>query len=763
MNWSGPLTTYGNPPAPRGGHTATFVAKKLFVFGGSAYSAKGLNTGGRESPLTIVKSDLHVLDLGTMTWSIPSVQGIQPPARYAHTGTLMGNKLIIFGGFNGRVYLDDLNVLDTSTMSWYVPVVKGTPPSARYAHTATPVGAKLFIFGGCGENRCFSELHVLDTATMTWYQPNVTGTLPPARAYHTTNLIGRKLFVFGGRAGNKYYNDLHILNLDGMIWTKGISTGTGPIELAYHASSTIDNKLYIFGGMDGIRCYNHCWVLHTESMNWVQHRFEGNAPSSRHKHTCSTLGAQVFIFGGMEAPPVGFSDLYVLDTQPEDKNELGSSMTIERPALTSSAGMVLNNVEEDFSQGVMLDEQVTKLQVECNKLRDDLNQCYIKIDQLCGKNLNGLSMQELDLLEKNYFEGLRRISVYRKEKLQQEYERKLQQQREELEQKVVHIEQREQQTATQLQQRVYVLEQELEKLRVGGENPLSHSNGIQPPNGGNGSGNAVAGGNGGANGLSSSRGVIGDGRNRGVGRRSSVDVIDEPSALEPLLHNTPPGGEPGSQTPIANISLPLPPPGLPGLNLSGSLGLLSGLSNHSNNHHHVNPLSLSMGAAEEDMGVSRFMVERLQGEVTKLQSDNLKLRRKLKDSGVEITEGAPKGNVGFAFVKTREFTPAQGLGVPSTGAAPLGLAFSPLSEDTEELLDGYERRREAERKGVLRIPEDQRKAILMDNGTSEESLEEEARTLNKINWGRLESMASPTENPLPEQQRQVFRKYLFQQ
>jgi hypothetical protein len=132
-----------------------------------------------------------------------------------------------------------------------------------------------------------------------------------------------------------------------MIWTKGISTGTGPIELAYHASSTIDNKLYIFGGMDGIRCYNHCWVLHTgtnalfsfslpqltkiftsESMNWVQHRFEGNAPTSRHKHTCSTLGAQVFIFGGMEAPPVGFSDLYILDTQPEEKSTSGMSQLL---------------------------------------------------------------------------------------------------------------------------------------------------------------------------------------------------------------------------------------------------------------------------------------------------------------------------------------------------------------------------------------------------------------------------------------------------
>lgn len=43
----------------------------------------------------------------------------------------------------------------------------------------------------------------------------------------------------------------------------------------------------------------------------------------------------------------------------------------------------------------------------------------------------------------------------------------------------------------------YVLEQELEKVRAGGEN-MAHGNG-------HGSGNPVAGGNSGANGLSSSR------------------------------------------------------------------------------------------------------------------------------------------------------------------------------------------------------------------------------------------------------------------
>lgn len=61
----------------------------------------------------------------------------------------------------------------------------------------------------------------------------------------------------------------------------------------------------------------------TESMNWVQHRFEGATPAARHKHTCATLGTQIFVFGGMEAPPVGFNDIYILDTQPSDDKQQG--------------------------------------------------------------------------------------------------------------------------------------------------------------------------------------------------------------------------------------------------------------------------------------------------------------------------------------------------------------------------------------------------------------------------------------------------------
>eukprot|EP01112_Ceratiomyxa_fruticulosa_P007534 TRINITY_DN195_c1_g1_i1.p1 TRINITY_DN195_c1_g1~~TRINITY_DN195_c1_g1_i1.p1 ORF type:complete len:897 (+),score=204.07 TRINITY_DN195_c1_g1_i1:314-3004(+) len=890
--WTGPLAFSGTVPAPRGGHSTCVVGKKLFVFGGSAYSSKGSSSGGtKESPLTIVKSDLHVLDLPTLTWSVPTVQGIPPSARYAHTATLISTKIFVFGGFNGRTYLEDLVVLDVLTMTWYAPPVKGTPPSPRYAHTATQVGQKLFVFGGCGENRCFSELYVLDTATMTWFQPNATGTVPPARAYHTTTLIGRKLFVFGGRAGNKYYNDLYILSLDGMIWTKGITTGPVPGELAYHASVAMESRLYIFGGMDGLRCYSHLWVLHTESMNWVQHKFENSGPNSvvcpspRHKHTMSIHGCQIFVFGGMEAPPTGFNDVYMLETQPGVESVLpdnisvvphpnqangiekgtanngtgtasaagntspvgvGASSVLTSPTLTGTSIGVLT--EDDFhthnthSYGnggnnhanALLEEEVRKLQIECSKLREDLSQCYLKIDQLCGKNLTGVSMQELDMLEKSYLEGIRRVALARRDRIQNEYERKMQQQREDLEAKIIHIEQREQQTATQLQARVFVLEQDLERerKRSNGERRVSiQSDGpiqsIQNPP-------PLSPMNMGIIGerrqsiqeisnlslvspslKSVSMGVIGEGRRRtsvvrlegedddmnfggmGMGNmginnlNSSLNNINTMNSLNSSMNNMNPMNSlnnsmnnlntnpNNSNAPQANTT---PNPSNSPTSTVGTINKVNGaleggginFPSPINNPTPTN-LTLNLGPSLgfnsnvsapppglEDDSFRTFAPE-MQGEITKLQSENLKLRRRLKDSGIDLMEGVQKSGVGFSVVKVREFVPQQGLGVPSMGAAPIGIGFGqPAHDDVQEDLEGYERRRENERKGVQRIPEDVRKQMLMDAGVPESTIDEDTRQLNMINWGRMESVASPTDNPLPEHQRMLYRKFLYQ-
>jgi len=118
-------------------------------------------------------------------------------------------------------------------------------------------------------------------------------------------------------------------------------------------------------------------------------------------------------------------------------------------------------------------------------------------------------------------------------------------------------------------------------------------------------------------------------------------------------------------------------------------------------------------------------------------------------------------SVGFSSVSTREFLPRQGQGVPSGGAAPLGMEMTPIRENSESLII-YERRREHERKGVSRIPEEERVQILKAQGVSDDSLTIEAKNLDQLNWNRLQSISSPTENPLPEHQREMYRKILNQ-
>lgn len=65
--------------------------------------------------------------------------------------------------------------------------------------------------------------------------------------------------------------------------------------------------------------------------------------------------------------------------------------------------------------------------------------------------------------------------------------------------------------------------------------------------------------------------------------------------------------------------------------------------------------------------VEKETIERLQENVTVLQTENLKLRRKLKDSGIDSMDVQKSMSVKFDSVITREFLPNQGQGVPSGG------------------------------------------------------------------------------------------------
>ena len=100
ISWS-EVATAGRKPSKRWGHTATVVGRHMIVVGG-------------RSKVDIM--DCHVLtfentSLASATWSNPQIVGFQPSPRRRHTMCSSGNKIFLFGGFDGKRFLNDVHAL----------------------------------------------------------------------------------------------------------------------------------------------------------------------------------------------------------------------------------------------------------------------------------------------------------------------------------------------------------------------------------------------------------------------------------------------------------------------------------------------------------------------------------------------------------------------------------------------------------------------------------------------------------------------------
>ncbi|CAN0014064.1 unnamed protein product [Discosporangium mesarthrocarpum] len=86
-------------------------------------------------------------------WSLAEAQGPHPPARGGHSATVLGDRLYIFGGNTTQVGFNDLWFLDlpvkeeTGARWQQVPTVANFPP-ARIGHSAMALGDRIIIYGG---------------------------------------------------------------------------------------------------------------------------------------------------------------------------------------------------------------------------------------------------------------------------------------------------------------------------------------------------------------------------------------------------------------------------------------------------------------------------------------------------------------------------------------------------------------------------------------------------------------------------------------
>ncbi|KAF4524803.1 hypothetical protein B566_EDAN010178 [Ephemera danica] len=208
-------------PCARLGHSFTLIGNKVYLFGGLAN-----DSDDPKNNIPRYLNDLYTLELrsnSAVVWDMPNTYGQPPPPRESHTSVSYTDpntgrsRLVIYGGMSG-CRLGDLWFLDVDTMSWNKPIISGIPPLPRSLHSSTLIGKRMLVFGGWvplvmddvkvatheKEWKCTNTLACLNLDTMVWEPLNmdiIEESVPRARAGHCAVAIHSRLYVWSGRDG----------------------------------------------------------------------------------------------------------------------------------------------------------------------------------------------------------------------------------------------------------------------------------------------------------------------------------------------------------------------------------------------------------------------------------------------------------------------------------------------------------------------------------------------------------------------------------
>ncbi|GBG30908.1 Kelch domain-containing protein 3 [Hondaea fermentalgiana] len=317
LKWRKPQTE-GRRVSARGGHAAAVVGSDLLFFGGHCYGGKGKFD---------YYSDTMALDLETNTWHKVRTGGRAPTARYGHRASVVGERMYIFGGSgpNGKLH-NEVFFLDTTTWCWVEVTATNAGPRPRFNHAQTLVGDKIVIHGGWNGTECFDDMWIFDTATSTWIEPQVSGKPPSARQGHNMELtFDGRIIVFAGSTMNEggypgYLNDVWSLDIETMVWTRPGIAGDVVEPRMYAASCMLGKYFICIGGFilrkdkqkrleaeasDGVgqRIKNpiradRIIALDTEKLEWFSPQFFGNCPDDSYGQSISLAADQVILYGG---------------------------------------------------------------------------------------------------------------------------------------------------------------------------------------------------------------------------------------------------------------------------------------------------------------------------------------------------------------------------------------------------------------------------------------------------------------------------------
>jgi len=144
MTWSKIITD--SEPSKRVGHVMTAIGSYIYLFGGGVW--------GKQTGWTQQYNDMYVFDTKESKWTLVPLKNEDKPqvCTYPYIFTV-GNNLMIFGGaaIMGSTVTNKLYAWDILTRKWTELPVEGEAISSRSIGSANLVGNEVIIWGGyCG-------------------------------------------------------------------------------------------------------------------------------------------------------------------------------------------------------------------------------------------------------------------------------------------------------------------------------------------------------------------------------------------------------------------------------------------------------------------------------------------------------------------------------------------------------------------------------------------------------------------------------------
>lgn len=265
----------GELPMPRYGHSAHVVGSKMFIFGGKTNSGALLR-------------DVWFLDMIDWVWIQVNPLSQGPSARMNHAAELIGRKIVVHGGWNGKEVFDDFWIFNTDSFGWSQPKTTGFAPSGRFGHTINLLqDGRLLVFGGCsiasleGFPQYNNDIRQLDTETMIWTRPRINGEIPTARYGHIALVrpSDQSLIIMGGWGTggcqspevieNPKVHSIHILDTSDMMWYSIPKRGKRPLRPLYNHAACLNeagNMITAYGGFDGRQASAECIYIQFEEL-----------------------------------------------------------------------------------------------------------------------------------------------------------------------------------------------------------------------------------------------------------------------------------------------------------------------------------------------------------------------------------------------------------------------------------------------------------------------------------------------------------------